>query len=1230
MKTIKRTLRLFIVAVLSVVFALSVAACKTGGNKPGSKPEEPGPSPVEPGPGETVKYTVSFENVDSTAYPAIQVDKNGTVSVDAPANTDTKIFLGWYMDEDYEIPFIMGSTQITQNTTLYAKWKTKSAGEVAKRYTVTFNSDGGSTVAPQSVEEGKCAFSVTPEKAGSQFLGWYLGETKYDFKNVITKDITLVARWKPLASEIKAYGGNNESLYVEWTDGAPSQASVQYKLSGESTWVNVDSELIRTVGNSVARVDAVGLTAGDYDVKIQPSSGSEIELNQVSVAEYDRSGYAHFNHTEGVGAYYDDGTIKDNALVIYVTDANKNTVKTGYVDGQQVDLTQYLYQGKAGIGWLLNNRAYSGQINNYGITKLCNTYGAVAIRFIGTVNAEKGKSKEDARVSLIDGLTVYDSEENGGTKGDNGRMARMVSAKNLTLEGIGEDATIYGWGFHLVNNDTNYKTTKAGSNFEVRNLTFTNYPEDAIGMEGNVQEPNSEYTKAPVAHCWVHNNVFLPGYCGDTSTDSDKAEGDGSCDFKRGEYFTLSYNYFDDCHKTNLVGASTSNFQYNVTFHHNWWNNAQARVPLLRNANVHFYNNYITTADDGNNDYVHGLEGTCYLFTEANYYYNSKQITRNAKGGKAKAWNNTYYGCYDNKGAGSAYVEAKSRDEKVSNNCVYRDGTSLANFDTDPNLFYYNTTTKQSDCLLDDSVTARLKVMQYAGVIGWYNNNPKKDSTTPFKANVVQNTPTTAVPVPDEGELKITLEGNSSNGVMFHATPKDGSVKGKGQIITFTLATEAEVSFTATAGSDDYLAELVKTDGTVYVSKGSDVSVVLPAGTYSISSGTATRTGNNAKEVTISNLTFKSTAGSAQAKLDNLNDAINAIGTVTLSSRNAITAAQTLLNALSGDEIAAFDAAHPGQRDKLTTAQTTYNNLLVQNVQTLISAIGTVTDDSYPDIQAARTAYDNLPAALKSSVNNYSTLTAAETAWANRAVTAVNNQISALADPSTVSTEADIKALLASYNSVKSAYETLTSAQQSEVTDYSKVTTGITQLKAALAPYDVRDMIAALPAKADVQLSDAGTVAAARTAYDNLTAAQKTLVGDITKLTEAEDAIDDLQSSTVVAIFTKDTPSLATNAGFTVSGKYNSSGSFEYNGTTYNAPLKLESSTSVTFTTTVKQKLTLKIGNKGGQLNVDGKTYKDEDNDGLIVIDDLAAGNHEIAKASGDPNLCYALLEKAA
>ena len=91
------------------------------------------------------------------------------------------------------------------------------------------------------------------------------------------------------------------------------------------------------------------------------------------------------------------------------------------------------------------------------------------VRFIGKVTSPEG-------------LTEYDSVNNGGTEGDNGHMARMKDASNVTIEGIGYDATIDGWGFHYMCSSA---YSQYGYGFEARNLNFQNYPEDALGMEGN-------------------------------------------------------------------------------------------------------------------------------------------------------------------------------------------------------------------------------------------------------------------------------------------------------------------------------------------------------------------------------------------------------------------------------------------------------------------------------------------------------------------------------------------------------------------------------------------------------------------------------------------------------------------------------------------------------------------------------------------------------------------------
>ncbi|UKI48811.1 MAG: hypothetical protein L6U99_08105 [Clostridium sp.] len=72
----------------------------------------------------------------------------------------------------------------------------------------------------------------------------------------------------------------------------------------------------RSVDSSTIRADILGISAGNYSVMIAPkSSDTNPTICDIAVIAYDRSGYAHFNYTSGVGAYNDDGTLKDNAIV---------------------------------------------------------------------------------------------------------------------------------------------------------------------------------------------------------------------------------------------------------------------------------------------------------------------------------------------------------------------------------------------------------------------------------------------------------------------------------------------------------------------------------------------------------------------------------------------------------------------------------------------------------------------------------------------------------------------------------------------------------------------------------------------------------------------------------------------------------------------------------------------------------------------------------------------------
>ena len=72
-----------------------------------------------------------------------------------------------------------------------------AACKSTKKYTVIFNSDGGSAVSNQIVKKGDTVPQpADPVKEGYTFLGWYYGDDKWNFSNSINGDITLTAKWK--------------------------------------------------------------------------------------------------------------------------------------------------------------------------------------------------------------------------------------------------------------------------------------------------------------------------------------------------------------------------------------------------------------------------------------------------------------------------------------------------------------------------------------------------------------------------------------------------------------------------------------------------------------------------------------------------------------------------------------------------------------------------------------------------------------------------------------------------------------------------------------------------------------------------------------------------------------------------------------------------------------------------------------------------------------------------
>lgn len=363
--------------------------------------------------------------------------------------------------------------------------------------------------------------------------------------------------------QITAAAGWNESLYAEWEqmEGAASY-NVYVKGGQYAAYTKIDGQLIRSYG-TYNRADALGLKAADdYSIKIVPVVDGKEDETQASTAtniivkNFRRDGYAHHQAEAGIGAYNDDGTLKDGARILYVTKDNAKTIT--------LDMTvdkKGKTETRTGIQDIL--KAYEKGVETR----------PLAIRIIGLLK----KADMPTLGSSSIGLQV---------KGNGQNM-------NLTIEGVGNDATFHGYG--VLCRNCRY--------VELRNLGIMMHPEDGISFDTNNE------------HIWGHNLDIFYG----ENKGGDKAKGDGSFDVKGTFYATVSDNHYWDSGKCNL-NSNKDEVDY-ITYHHNWFDHSDSRHPRVRiSKHLHVFNNYY----DGNSKYGIGATmGSC-IFAEKNYFRHCK------------------------------------------------------------------------------------------------------------------------------------------------------------------------------------------------------------------------------------------------------------------------------------------------------------------------------------------------------------------------------------------------------------------------------------------------------------------------------------------------------------------------------------------------------------------------------------------------------------------------------
>lgn len=444
--------------------------------------------------------------------------------------------------------------------------------------------------------------------------------------------------------------GWQESAYLKW---APFEGASSYNVYVDDK--KIDAQLIRQYA-SYYRADVLGLKAGTYSVKVVPvnAEGTEITgantASNLVVKSFNREGFAHFKY-DGVGAYNNDGTLKAGAKVLYITAKTAKTVSTTVNTGKSETIT--------GLQSIID--AYSK-----GKDKT-----PIAFRIIGKVNL----SDLDHISSSAEGLQI--------------KGAKM----NMTFEGVGDDATVYGFGFLL----------REAESVEFRNFAIMRCLDDAMSLD----------TKN--SHVWIHNMDLFYGKKGSAA---DQAKGDGTVDIKGdSKYVTVAYNRFWDNGKASMCGMKSETGENWITYHHNWFDHSDSRMARVRTMSVHMYNNYYQHND------VYGIGATkgSSVFMESNYFDGVKRPIMSSKqgtdamgdgtfsgedGGLIKAYGNVFankpdnfsYITYaDNNTSFDAYEVSNPSEQVPVSVKTLVGGTSYNNFDTNSSLMYAYAADKAED-----------------------------------------------------------------------------------------------------------------------------------------------------------------------------------------------------------------------------------------------------------------------------------------------------------------------------------------------------------------------------------------------------------------------------------------------------------------------------------------------------------------------------------------------------
>lgn len=632
-------------------------------------------------------------------------------------------------------------------------------------------------------------------------------------------------------------GGWLETAYVKWL---PVEGADAYQVYFSGEGINgkkADTQLIRNYG-TYFRADIPGLKPGSYILRVvavvDGNETTESSTGTLTVNAFDRTGFA-FSNGRIPGAYKADGTPKDNAVIIYITENTKNTISmevTGANANPCIGLQAIIDGFKKGR----DNRP-------------------LIVRMIGQISDP---------ANLYNGDIVVENANN--------------PLSYITIEGVGDDAVADGWGIRIKN----------ASNIEIRNIGTMNC-DSGEGDNIGLQQENE--------YIWIHHCDFFYGHAG-SAGDQAKGDGALDCKRSAYVTFSYNH-FWDTGKSNLVGLSESSNSGLFITFHHNWFDHSDSRHPRVRFYSAHVYNNYYDGISKygvgstmGSSVFVEAnyfrnckypmlisMQGSdVYDESKQANDYNNMPTFSKEDGGIIKAFNNYMTGqrrfvAYGASGYPNPTVDfdayvATSREEDVPSSVKSSRGSNTYNnFDTNPSVMY--------DYTPDSPEAARDKVMLLAGRMHggdfkWTFNNAVDDSSydvnpalkaalTGYKTKLIavqgEDTPIDGGDEngggDDNGTINpgttvhnFTLSGKTSSFFNISGNLSDGkgTVNYAGSTLNICLKIESSTSVSFTIADESTLTLVfndgfngrIKINGTDYNATNGVLTLTIAAGNYVI------------------------------------------------------------------------------------------------------------------------------------------------------------------------------------------------------------------------------------------------------------------------------------------------------------------------------------------------------------------------------------------------------------